>query len=120
MHKYKRTREEWQNHELISETLKEKIQPKGRNQRNKYKSDLDHFRQTAESFSEFWTELKRFELAKNKSTRCTDHKNCSACLDGYIEGELMSLIYNRVSDQRIRDCIDMLPDAEHTWKSTCT
>ena len=25
----------------------------------------------------------------------------------------MSLIYNRVSDQRIRDCIDMLPDAEH-------
>ena len=26
----------------------------------------------------------------------------------------MSLIYNRVSDQRIRDRIDMLPDAEHT------
>ena len=26
----------------------------------------------------------------------------------------MSLIYNRVSDQRIRDLIDMLPDAEHT------
>ena len=26
----------------------------------------------------------------------------------------MSLIYNSVSDQRIRDCIDMLPDAEHT------
>ena len=26
----------------------------------------------------------------------------------------MSLIYNRVSDQGIRDCIDMLPDAEHT------
>ena len=26
----------------------------------------------------------------------------------------MSLIYKRVSDQRIRDCIDMLPDAEHT------
>ena len=25
----------------------------------------------------------------------------------------MSLIYNRISDQRIRDCIDMLPDAEH-------
>ena len=44
--------------------LKEKIQPKGRNQRKKYKSDLGHFRQTTESFSEFWTELKRkFELA---------------------------------------------------------
>ena len=26
----------------------------------------------------------------------------------------MSLIYNRVSDQRIRDCIDMLPDAGYT------
>ena len=26
----------------------------------------------------------------------------------------MSLIYNRVSDQRIRDHIDMIPDAEHT------
>ena len=115
MHKYKWTRDEWQNHKLIMERLKEKIQPKGRNQRNKYKSDLDHFRQTTESFSEFWTELKRkFELAKNKSTRCNDHKGCSACLDGYREEELMSLIYNRVSDQKIRDHIDMLPDAEHT------
>ena len=115
LHKYKWTRDEWQNHELIMERLKEKIQPKGRNQRNKYKSDLDHFRQTTESFSEFWTELKRkVELAKNKSTRCKDHKDCSSCLDGYMEEELMSLIYNRVSDQRTRDCIDMLPDAEHT------
>ena len=115
LRKYKWTRDEWQDHALIMERLKEKIQPKGRNQRNKYKSDLDHFRQTTESFSEFWTELKRkFELAKNKSTRCKDHKDCSACLDGYMEEELMSLIYNRVSDQRIRDHIDMLPDAEHT------
>ena len=97
------------------ERLKEKIQPKGRNQRNKYKSDLDYFWQTTESFSEFWTELKRkFEPARNKSTQYNDHKNCSACLDGYMEEELMSLIYNRVSNQRIRDCIDMLPDAEHT------
>ena len=78
-------------------------------------SDLNHLSQTKESFSEFWTELKRkFELARNKSTRCNDHRNCSACLDGYIEKELMSLIYNRFNHQRIRDCIDMLPDAEHT------
>ena len=41
-------------------------------------------------------------------------KNCNACLDGYMKEELMSLIYNRVKGQRIRDCIDMLPDAEHT------
>ena len=84
------------------------------NQRNKYKSDLDHFRQTTESFSDFWTELKRkFDLARNKSSRDNDHKNYSACLDGYMEEELMSLIYNRVSNQRIRDCIDILSDAEH-------
>ena len=93
LHKYKWTRDEWQNHELIMDRLKEKIWPKGRNQRNKYKSTLDHFRQTTENFSEFWTELKRkFELARNKSTRCNDPKNCSACLDGYMEEELMSLI----------------------------
>ena len=115
LHKYKWTRNEWQNHELVMERLEEKIKPKGRNQRNKFKSDLDHFRQTTESFSEFWTELKRkFELARTKLTRFNDHKNCSACLDGYIEEELMSLIYNRVSDQRIRNHIDMLSDAEHT------
>ena len=53
LHKYKWARDEWQNYELIMERLKEKIQPKSRNQRNKYKSDLDHFRQTTESFSEF-------------------------------------------------------------------
>ena len=100
LHKYKWTRDERQNHDLIMERLKEKIQPKGRNQRNKYKSDLYCFRQTTESFSEFWTELKRkFELARNKSTRCNDQKDCSACLDGYMEEELMSLIYNRVSDK---------------------
>ena len=58
--------------------------------------------------------MRKFGLARNKSTRCNDHKKCSACLDGYIEEKLMSLIYNRVSDQRIRDHIDMLPDAEYT------
>ena len=33
---------------MIMERLKERIQPKGRNQRDKYKSDLDHFRQITE------------------------------------------------------------------------
>ena len=115
LHQYKWMRDEWQNHDIIMERLKERIQPKGRNQRNKYKSDLDHLRQTTERFREFWMELKRkFELARNKSTRCNDHRNCSACLGGYIEEELMSLIYNRVIDQRIRDHIDMVQDAKHT------
>ena len=48
LHKYKWTRGEWQNHDMIMERLKERIQPKGRNQRNNYKSDYDHFRQTRE------------------------------------------------------------------------
>ena len=48
LHKYKWTREEWQNHDMIMERLKERIQPKGRNQRNKYKFDLDHFRKHRE------------------------------------------------------------------------
>ena len=91
------------------ERLKERIQPKGR---------LDCFRQTTENFSEFLTELKRrFELARNKSTRCSDHQNCSACLDGYMEDEVIPLIYSRINDQKIRDCIDMLPDAEHTLEN---
>ena len=45
-HKYKWRRDEWQNHEMIMERLKGKIQAKGKNQINKYESDLDHFRQT--------------------------------------------------------------------------
>ena len=67
------------------ERLKEIIQPKGRNQEINM-SDLDHFRQTTESFSEFWTELKRkFELARNKSTRCNDHKTLQ-CLLRWLHG----------------------------------
>ena len=65
LHMYKWTRDEWQSHDMITERLKERIQPKGRNQRNMYKSVFDHFRQKTESFIEFWTELKRkFELAR--------------------------------------------------------
>ena len=30
-----------------------------------------------------------------------------------MKEEMMSLIYKRVSDQKIRDCIDMLPDADY-------
>ena len=47
------------------------------------------------------------------STRCNDHRNCSACLHGYIEEELLSSIYIRFNDQRIRDYTIMQPDTEH-------
>ena len=46
LHKW--TRDKWQNHDMIMEWLKERIQSKGRNQRNKCKYALDHFRQTTE------------------------------------------------------------------------
>ena len=66
-----------------------------------------------ESLSEFWTELKRkFELARNKSTMCKDYQNCNVCLDCYMKEELMSLTDDKVKDQRIWDCIEMLSDAE--------
>ena len=43
--KYTWTKEEWQNQEMIMERPEERMQPKGRNQRKKYQSELDHLRQ---------------------------------------------------------------------------
>ena len=43
--KYKQTREEWQNHKMIMKRLKDRMQPKGRNQRNKDKSATRLFSQ---------------------------------------------------------------------------
>ena len=59
LRKYKWTEGEWENGDLILQRFKDKIQTKVRNQRNKYRSELSHFRQTSETFTEFWTELKR-------------------------------------------------------------
>ena len=75
--------------------FKEKIQPKGRCQRNKYRSELSHFRQTIETFPEFYTELKRkFELTKGiTTTLCDNHKRYQNCIQKYMEEELMSYIY---------------------------
>ena len=109
---------EWDNSKLILERFKEKIQPKGRCQRNKYRSELSHFRQTIETFPEFYTELKRkFELAKGTTTTlCDNHKRCKNCIQKYMEEELMSYIYIGVKEQRVRDLIDQLPDESHTLK----
>ena len=46
LRKYTWADDEWDNSKLILERFKEKIQPKGRCQRNKYRSELSHFRQT--------------------------------------------------------------------------
>ena len=103
------------NHEMIMERLKEKKYSLMVGTKEINISLILIILGKQQSFSEFWTELKRkFQLARKKSTRCNDHKSCSACLNGYIEEELMSLIYNNVSDQSIRDHTDMLSDAEHT------
>ena len=65
--KYEWKEGEREDNKTIIERFKAKIQPKGRNQRYKYRSELRCFRQTPYSFTEFWTELKRkFNLAKKK------------------------------------------------------
>ena len=78
LRKYKWPEGKWENGDLVLQRFEDKIQPKGRNQRNKYRSDLSHFRQTLETFTEFWTELTRkFELAKGTTNIQRDeHRNC--------------------------------------------
>ena len=101
---------------MVLQRFKVKIQPKGRNQRNIYKSGLSHFRQTLETVTEFWTELKRkFELAKGTTNiQCEEHRNCQDCHQRYVDDELMSYIYIEVREQKVRDLIDQLPDEQHT------
>ena len=81
-----------------------------------YRSELSHFRQTIETFPEFYTELKRkFELAKGTTTTlCDNHKRCQNFIQKYLEEDLMSYIYIGVKEQRVSDLIDQLPDESHT------
>ena len=91
------------------------IQPTNRNQCNRYTLELNNYRQTAETVTEFWTELKRrFTLARDSFSRtCEDHQYCAGCKQRYWEVELMSKIYIGVRDQRIRELIDQLPEEQH-------
>ena len=91
------------------------IQPTNRNQSNRYALELNNYRQSTETFTEFWTELKRrFTLARDSFSRmCEDHKDCAGCKQRYWEVELMSKIYIGVRDQRIRELIDQLPEEQH-------
>ena len=68
-------------HKLVIERSKAKILPHGRNQRNKYRSELCYFRKISEGFMELWTECwGKFDLAKGSSTTCEKHKDYKACL----------------------------------------
>ena len=101
---------------MVLQRFSDKIQPKGRNQRNKYRSEFNHFRQTSETFTEFWTELKRkFELAKcTTNIQCEGHRNCQDCHQIYVDDELTSYIYIGVREQKVRDLVDQMPDEQFT------
>ena len=104
---------EWENHVTIIQRSKVKIQPKGRNEGNNYIYEFRYFRQTSKSFTESWTQLKRkFDPAKNSSTKCEEHKDCKSILVKINEEELISYIYIGVKE-KVRDLIDQLPDDHH-------
>ena len=93
--KSNRAEGEWENGDLVPQRFKNKIKPNDRNQRHKYRSEFSHFWQTSETFTEFWTELKRkFELANGTTNiMCDEHRNCQDCHQRYVDDELMSYIY---------------------------
>ena len=83
---------EWENGDLVIQRLKDRKQPKSRNQKKKYRSELSHFKQTSETFTEFWTELKRkYEIAKGTTNiQCEEHRNCQDCHQRCVDDEMMS------------------------------
>ena len=115
LRKFEWTGTEWDEYDKVMMRFKLVIQPTNRNQSNRYALELNNYRQTTETFIEFWTELKRrFTLARDSFSRmCEDHKDCAGCKQRYWEVELMSKIYIGVRDQRIRELIDQLPEEQH-------
>ena len=74
-------RHEWDEYDKVMMRFKLVIQPTNRNQSNRYALELNNYRQTSETFTGFWTELKRrFTLARDSFSRmCKDHKDCAGC-----------------------------------------
>ena len=108
----------------ILERLQQVIQPGTIAQNNKYKKDLITYRQTTETFSNFFVELKRrYDLAKDNSKNlCREHSKCMECMERMKQEDLMSYIYIVVREQRTRKLIDQLATADHTlekYKSIC-
>ena len=106
---------EWDEYDKVMMKLRPEIQPANRNQSNRYAPELNNYRQATETFTEFWTELKRrFTLARDSFRRtCEDHKDCAGSIQRYWEVELMSKIYTGVRDQMIRELIDQIPEEQH-------
>ena len=98
LRKSKWAEDEWENGDLVLQNLKDKIQPKGRSQKNEYRSEHSHFRQTSKIFTEFWTKLKRkYKLIKcTINIQCEEHRNCKDFHQRYVDDELMSYIYTAV------------------------
>ena len=72
---------EWDTYDKVIQRFEQLIQPKKNSQINKYVLELSNYRQTTESFTDFWTELKKmFKLARDSVNRlCDEHKNCVGC-----------------------------------------
>ena len=88
------------------------------------KKDLITYRQTTETFSQFFVELKRrYDLAKDNSKYlCREHNTCKECIDRLKQEDLMSYIYKVIREQRARELIDQLATADPTlekYKSIC-
>ena len=118
------TDDKFYNPDEILERLQQVIQPSTIGQSNKYKKDLITYRQTTETFSQFFVELKRrYDLAKDNSKYlCREHNTCKECIDRMKQEDLMSYIYIGVREQRARELIDQLATADHTlekYKSIC-
>ena len=77
------TDDNFYNPDEILEILQQVIQPSTIAQSNKYKKDLITYRQTTETFSQFFVELKRrYDLAKDNSKYlCREHNTCKECID---------------------------------------
>ena len=81
---------EWDTNDKVIQRFEQVIKPQSNSQINKYVPELSNYRQTTESFTDFWTELKtRFRLAKDSVTRsCDERKNCAGCQQKSWEVEL--------------------------------
>ena len=85
LRKFEWTGTEWDEYDKVMMRFKLVIQPTNRNQSNRYSLELNNYRQTTETFTEFWTELKRkvYIGQRQFSRMCEDHKDCAGCKQRY-------------------------------------
>ena len=84
------TDDNFYNSDEMLERPQQVIQPSTIAQSNKYRKDLITYRQTTETYSHFFVELKRrYYLAKDNSKfLCTEHNTCKECIDRMKQEDL--------------------------------